>query len=43
MITSLYLGMVITVNLDAALGSETGKIRPCIIVTNNIYNPIQIL
>ncbi|MBU0765517.1 MAG: type II toxin-antitoxin system PemK/MazF family toxin [Bacteroidetes bacterium] len=30
--------MVITVNLDPTLGSETGKIRPCIIVTNNTYN-----
>jgi mRNA interferase MazF len=30
--------MVIDVNLDPTLGSETGKIRPCIIVTNNIYN-----
>ena len=38
MITSLYRGMIITVNLDPTLGSETGKIRPCIIVTNNIYN-----
>ncbi|MBI9084403.1 MAG: type II toxin-antitoxin system PemK/MazF family toxin [Desulfobacterales bacterium] len=30
--------MVIDVNLDPTLGSETGKIRPCIIVTNDIYN-----
>ena len=36
--SSLVKGMVITVNLDPTLGSETGKIRPCIIVTNNIYN-----
>ncbi|MCD4722265.1 MAG: type II toxin-antitoxin system PemK/MazF family toxin [Desulfobacula sp.] len=30
--------MIIDVNLDPTQGSETGKIRPCIIVTNNIYN-----
>ena len=36
--TKLERGMVIDVNLDPALGSETGKIRPCVIVTNDIYN-----
>jgi mRNA interferase MazF len=36
--TTLVRGMVVTVNLDPTLGSETGKIRPCIIVTNNVYN-----
>ncbi|RMD93744.1 MAG: type II toxin-antitoxin system PemK/MazF family toxin [Calditrichaeota bacterium] len=30
--------MVIDVNLDPTLGSETGKTRPCVIVTNDIYN-----
>lgn len=30
--------MVIDVNLDPTQGSETGKIRPCVIVTNNTYN-----
>jgi len=30
--------MVIDVNLDPTKGSETGKIRPCVIVTNNTYN-----
>lgn len=30
--------MIIDVNLDPTLGSETGKIRPCVIVTNDIYN-----
>lgn len=34
----LRRGMVIDVNLDPIKGSETGKIRPCVIVTNNIYN-----
>lgn len=36
--TKLERGMVIDVNLDPTLGSETGKIRPCVIVTNDIYN-----
>ena len=31
-------GMVIDVNLDPTRGSETGKVRPCIIVTNSTYN-----
>jgi mRNA interferase MazF len=34
----LERGTIIDVNLDPASGSETGKIRPCVIVTNNIYN-----
>jgi len=38
--TTLKRGMVIDVNLDPTLGSETGKIRPCIIVTNDVYNEI---
>ena len=36
--TTLKRGMVLDVNLDPTLGSETGKIRPCIIVTNDVYN-----
>lgn len=36
--TLLKRGMVIDVNLDPTLGSETGKPRPCIIVTNDVYN-----
>ena len=31
-------GMILIVNLDPTLGSETGKTRPCIVVTNNTYN-----
>ncbi len=31
-------GMVLDLNLDPSKGSETGKIRPCIVVTNDIYN-----
>jgi mRNA interferase MazF len=36
--TLLKRGMVIDANLDPTLGSETRKIRPCIIVTNDVYN-----
>jgi mRNA interferase MazF len=36
--TILKRGMIIDVNLDPTKGSETGKIRPCIIVTNDVYN-----
>jgi mRNA interferase MazF len=34
----LRRGMVIDVNLEPTKGSETGKVRPCVIVTNNTYN-----
>ena len=34
----LRRGMLLDVNLDPTIGSETGKIRPCIIVTNDVYN-----
>ena len=34
----LKRGLIIEVNLDPTRGSETGKIRPCIMVTNNTYN-----
>jgi mRNA interferase MazF len=30
--------MIADFNLDPTKGSETGKIRPCIVVTNDIYN-----
>jgi hypothetical protein len=33
----LRRGMVIDGNLDPTKGSETGNIRPCVIVTNNAY------
>jgi mRNA interferase MazF len=36
--TTLKRGMVVDVNLNPTKGSETGKVRPCIIVTNNVYN-----
>ena len=36
--TRLKRGMLLDVNLDSTIGSETGKIRSCIIVTNDVYN-----
>lgn len=36
--TTLKRGMIIDVNFNPTLGSETGKVRPCVIVTNDIYN-----
>ena len=36
--TALKKGMIIDVNLEPTLGSETGKVRPCVIVTNDVYN-----
>jgi mRNA interferase MazF len=36
--SELYRGLIIDVDLEPTKGSETGKTRPCIIVTNNIYN-----
>lgn len=35
---TLKRGMVIDVNLDPTQGAEKGKVRPCVIVTNNVYN-----
>ena len=37
-VSRLTRGMVIDVDLDPTKGSETGKVRPCVIVTNNTYN-----
>jgi mRNA interferase MazF len=36
--SELYRGLIIDVDLEPTKGSETGKVRPCIIVTNNVYN-----
>jgi mRNA interferase MazF len=36
----LTRGTIIDVNLEPTKGSETGKTRPCIVVTNNIYNEL---
>lgn len=34
----LRRGMVVDVDLNPVRGSETGKVRPCIVVTNDVYN-----
>jgi mRNA interferase MazF len=31
-------GEVVDIDLDPTRGSETGKVRPCVVVTNDIYN-----
>jgi mRNA interferase MazF len=31
-------GWVIDVDLEPTKGSETGKVRPCVVVTNDVYN-----
>lgn len=31
-------GMILDINLNPVRGSETGKTRPCIVVTNDIIN-----
>ena len=36
--SALKRGMVIDIDLDPTKGSETGKIRPCVVVTNDVYN-----
>ena len=36
--TTLKRGMVIDVDLNPTKGSETGKVRPCVVVTNNVFN-----
>ena len=36
--TVLRRGMIVEVNLDPTVGSETGKTRPCVVVTNDVYN-----
>jgi mRNA interferase MazF len=34
----IFKGDVVSVDLEPIIGSETGKIRPCLIVQNNINN-----
>lgn len=36
--TTLKRGMIVDVDLDPTVGSETGKVRPAVIVTNDVYN-----
>jgi len=35
---TLKRGMVIDIDLNPTKGSETGKVRPCIVITNDVYN-----
>jgi mRNA interferase MazF len=35
---ALRRGQIIDVDLEPTKGSETGKIRPCVVVTNDTYN-----
>ena len=34
--TTIRRGMVIDLNLEPVRGSETGKVRSCVVVTNNM-------
>lgn len=34
----IFKGDVVSVDLEPIVGSETGKIRPCLIIQNNINN-----
>ncbi|MGI8641141.1 MAG: type II toxin-antitoxin system PemK/MazF family toxin [Pyrinomonadaceae bacterium] len=36
--TTIKRGMIIDVNLNPTKGSEMGKIRPCVVATNDTYN-----
>lgn len=38
--SELRRGMIINVDLNPTKGSETGKIRPCIIVTHDAFNEL---
>jgi mRNA interferase MazF len=43
---NIIKGDIVFVNLEPIIGSETGKIRPCLIVQNNInneYSPTTII
>jgi mRNA interferase MazF len=35
--------MVIDLDLDPTVGSETGKVRPCVIVSNDDYNELPVI
>ena len=36
--TTIERGVVIDIDLNPVRGSETGRVRPCVVVTNDIYN-----
>lgn len=35
---NLKKGLIVSIDLNPVRGSETGKVRPCVIVTNDVYN-----
>ncbi len=37
----IFKGDVVYVNLDPTRGSETGKIRPCLVIQNNVLNSVS--
>ncbi|MBN2408427.1 MAG: type II toxin-antitoxin system PemK/MazF family toxin [Candidatus Aminicenantes bacterium] len=42
----LMRGDVVRVNLNPTIGSETGKVRPCVIIQNDVgnkYSPVTIV
>ncbi|HUU36978.1 MAG TPA: type II toxin-antitoxin system PemK/MazF family toxin [Candidatus Desulfaltia sp.] len=44
--TELRRGDVVCVNLNPTIGSETGKVRPCVIIQNDVgnrYSPVTIV
>ena len=36
--TTIERGLILDINLEPVQGSETGKVRPCVVVTNDVYN-----
>jgi mRNA interferase MazF len=36
--TTIERGMILDINLEPVQGSVTGKVRPCVVVTNDVYN-----
>jgi len=36
--TTLVRGMIIDLNINPVKGHDTGKVRSCVIVTNEVYN-----
>jgi mRNA interferase MazF len=36
--SNIRRGWLIDVDLEPTKGSETGKVRPCVVVTNDVYN-----
>ncbi|MBA4398032.1 MAG: type II toxin-antitoxin system PemK/MazF family toxin [Syntrophus sp. (in: bacteria)] len=36
--TTMERGMIIDIDPDPVPGAEAGKVRPCVVVTNDVYN-----